>query len=85
MFLYDLKIDLLLVRRAISGHHLLINVNITVKMTRCSFSLWCAGRSCYNICANKILDNVLLQNGNALKSEQTHDFFECYKTTFHTR
>lgn len=44
MILYDLKIDLV-VSRAICGHHLLINVNFSVKMTHCNFSLWCVGRN----------------------------------------
>lgn len=35
------------------------------------FSLWCGGN---NICTNKILDNVLLQNCNALKSWEIHNF-----------
>lgn len=60
MFLYDLKIELV-VSWAISGSHLLINVNRTVEMTHRSFSLWCVGRSFYNICTNQILHNVLLQ------------------------
>lgn len=38
MFLYDLKIDFLVDARAISGHHLLINVKLTVKMTL--FLVW---------------------------------------------
>lgn len=68
MFLYDLKIDSPVVTRAIRWHHLLINVKITVKMTHCSFSLCCSGRSCNKICTNKNLDNVLLQNCICVKN-----------------
>lgn len=68
MFLYDLKVDLVVVSWAIRGNHLLINVNRTVEMSHRSFSFWCGGRSFYNICTNQVLHNVLLQNGNALKS-----------------
>lgn len=38
MFLYDLKVDLVVVSWAINGNHLLINVNRTVEMTQRSFS-----------------------------------------------
>lgn len=37
MFLYDLKIDTLVIR-AIIEHNLLINLKVTVKMTHCTFS-----------------------------------------------
>lgn len=37
MFLYDLKIDALVIK-TISEHYLLINLKITVKMTHCTFT-----------------------------------------------